>query len=960
MFEPSSFPRRHIGPRPEQSEAMLKILGCSSQEQFLNEVIPHEIRSQFSPSFFDEPVSEAQALRELKELLQHNRSYDCYLGMGYYPAHLPSVIQRNVLENPGWYTAYTPYQAEISQGRMESLVNFQTMVVDLSGLPLANASLLDEGTAAAEAAHMALQISKNKNDLVLLDENLHPHVIAVIETRMKALGVKLWIGPAEQMDFAQAPKACILAYPDTFGEIKDYQNLVQKAHASGALVIVDTDLLALTLLTPPGEWGADIVVGNTQRFGLPLWGGGPHAAFLATRDEYKRLLPGRLVGVSVDRQGRPAYRLTLQTREQHIRREKATSNICTAQVLLANVAAMYAVYHGPEGLKNIALEIHNKTKKLSQALQTLGLSSQQSYFFDTLSFSHPQAAKLAESAQAQGILIRYTATKSLLTIALDETKTYEELKKLVSTLAAALSQGGAKLQEALAVLQDSASLQPLDWPEKLQRKSAYLTHPHFNRYHSETELLRYIKSLEEKDISLTRSMISLGSCTMKLNATSELLPLTWPTVSTIHPFAPTESLRGFIDLVSSLEKMLSHITGFARVSFQPNSGAQGEYAGLLTIRRYHESRGESHRKVCLIPSSAHGTNPASAAMAGFEVVVVSCDNQGNIDIEDLQQKAQKHAHELAALMVTYPSTHGVFEWHIQKVCAIIHRHGGQVYMDGANLNALVGWVKPTDLGADVAHMNLHKTFAIPHGGGGPGVGPIGVKEHLAPFLPHHPMQPKAGPETGCGAVTSAPWGSVSLLTISWMYIRMMGMKGLKQATYQALLSANYLAHRLHPFFPVLYKGQNGRVAHECILDLRPLRELGIEVVDVAKRLMDYGYHAPTMSWPVAGTLMVEPTESESLEELDRFIQAMQLIHEECQKVHRGEWPKEDNPVVNSPHTLQEILREDWSHPYSRKQAVTPIAWVAERKYWPQVARVNDAYGDRNVFCTCPPVEDWKI
>ena len=957
MFSTTGFPRRHIGPRPQQAQMMLKTLGYSSPESFLSEVIPQNLLSSFSPSFFDEPLSENQALQELKDLLAQNTNYDCYLGMGYYPAHLPPVIQRNVLENPGWYTAYTPYQAEISQGRLESLINFQTMLVDLTGLPLANASLLDEGTAAAEAINMALQISKNKSSHVFLDENLHPHVIAVIETRMKFMGVNFWIGPVETMDLTKKPQACLLAYPDTYGEIKDYRYFAQKAREEGAVVIVDTDLLALTLLTPPGEWGADIVVGNTQRFGLPMWGGGPHAAFLVTREEYKRLLPGRLIGVSVDRHGRPAYRLTLQTREQHIRRERATSNICTAQVLLAHVAAMYAIYHGPEGLKNIALRIHQQTKKLYQAMNVMGFSSPQSYFFDTISFTHPRAAELAEAAKNQGILVRYTAQKSLLTIALDETKTTEHLKKLVHVFAGALPIEEFKRQQALNFMQDGVDTSLPNWPEFFTRKSSYLTHPRFHRYHSETEFLRYVKSLEEKDISLTRSMISLGSCTMKLNATSELLPLTWPSVTEIHPFAPADSLRGFIELASSLEKMLTHITGFARISFQPNSGAQGEYAGLLTIRRYHESRGESHRKICLIPSSAHGTNPASANMAGLQVIVVHCDHHGNIDLEDLRQKAEKHADELAALMVTYPSTHGVFEEHIQKVCELIHSHGGQVYMDGANLNALVGWVKPSDLGADVAHMNLHKTFAIPHGGGGPGVGPIGVKEHLAPFLPYHPMYPLAGPETGCGTVSSAPWGSISLLSISWMYIRMMGMKGLKEATYQALLSANYIAHQLAPYFPVLYKGKNGRVAHECILDLRSLKEIGLDVVDVAKRLMDYGYHAPTMSWPVAGTLMVEPTESEGLEEINRFIQAMKLIYEECQKVGRGEWPKEDNPLVNAPHCLHEILRDDWSHPYTRAQAATPTEWVAARKYWPPVARINDAYGDRHVFCTCPPLKE---
>jgi glycine dehydrogenase len=992
MISHTPFIQRHLGPNSEEKQHLLDFLGLKDSKEFLDQVIPSSLRTSHRLEDHLGPgLSEFEALKKLKNMMNQNRLCENYIGMGFYDTVTPPVIQRHVLENPAWYTAYTPYQAEISQGRLESLLNFQTLVSDLTGMDLANASMLDEGSACAEALNMTLhssfpssfsdkgghtkitktasQSSESAKTLstastistVLLDEGLHPHIIEVCRTRMVALGVRVLLQSPQNFDFSLKPKACVLAYPNTRGEIHDYAKLTEKAHDSHCFVIVNTDLLALTLLTPPGEWGADVVVGNSQRLGVPLGNGGPHAAFLATRESFKRQIPGRLIGVSVDQEGRKAYRLTLQTREQHIRREKATSNICTSQVLLANMAAMYAVYHGPKGLKKIATEIHKITQVAATGLELLGLPAKNTDFFDTLYVPTTQAKALSLYLESKNINIRVFSENSqacALGFSFNETTTLENIIQLLCYLAEALNV--TPLSPDLLQKTYQSVCYHLNLPQKLSRKSEYLNHPVFHLYHSETEMLRYITRLQNKDITLAQSMIPLGSCTMKLNATSELLPLAWPEVSQIHPFAPIHQMQGYLEMMKDLEFKLCEITGFSHISFQPNSGAQGEYAGLLVIKKYFESIGQSHRHICLTPSSAHGTNPASAVLAGFKVVVVSCDSQGNIDLEDLKAKAFLHREALGALMITYPSTHGVFEESIQEVCRTIHECGGQVYMDGANLNSLVGWVRPSEIGADVSHMNLHKTFAIPHGGGGPGVGPIGVKPHLAAFLPSHPLQPSVNAEsTSLGCLTSGPWGSASILTISWMYVTMMGGSGLKEATYTAILNANYLAKQLEQDFSILYRGQNNKVAHECILDFRPFKSLGIEVVDIAKRLMDFGFHSPTMSWPVTGTLMIEPTESENKKELDRFILAMKQIRLEISKIQEGLWPQDNNPLKNAPHTMTHVCSSHWSHPYTREEAAFALPWLENQKYWTPVSRINDAFGDRHIVCLCPPLEDYQ-
>jgi len=958
MISHAAFTERHIGPSAKEKQSMLQALGCATAAEFINQVIPSRILTQYDLASMGTGLSEVEALKKLKTLMSQNIINKSYIGMGFYNTVTPPVIQRNIFENPAWYTAYTPYQAEISQGRMESLINFQTMICDFTKMDIANASMLDEGSACAEALTMAINLSNNQSNEVLLDENLHPHVIEVALTRMIPLGINVKILAPEAFDFSAQALACILSYPNTKGEVRTLKDITTSAKANNSIVIVNADLMALALLTPPGEWGADIVVGNSQRFGVPLGNGGPHAAFLAARESFKRQLPGRLIGVSVDQQGKKAFRLTLQTREQHIRREKATSNICTAQALLANMAAMYAVYHGPHGIKKIATEIHKLTQVLSSGLDLLGLPIRNTHFFDTIHVPYPESQNLVTSLEAKGINLRlYSESEPAFGVSIDETTSLEDVYNLLYLIGWAI--GKAPLsKETLEKAYQSLS-QTSHIPPSLQRTSEYLSHPVFNRHHSETQMLRYITFLQNKDVTLANSMIALGSCTMKLNATSELLPLSWPEVSQIHPFAPENQMRGYLEMISDLDTKLCQVTGFSKISFQPNSGAQGEYAGLLVIKKYHESRGAYNRTICLIPSSAHGTNPASAVMAGYQVVVVACDNSGNIDVEDLKKKAEAHRANLGALMVTYPSTHGVFEETIQDICSLIHEYGGQVYMDGANLNALVGWVRPAEIGADVSHMNLHKTFAIPHGGGGPGVGPVGVKAHLTQFLPSHKLQPLAGPKDGVTSLTSAPWGSASILTISWMYVTMMGGEGLKEATFSAILGANYISKKLENDFATLYRGQNNRVAHECILDFRPFKAVGVEVVDIAKRLIDFGFHAPTMSWPVAGTLMVEPTESESQEEMDRFVEALKQIRAEIKKIEAGTWPRENNPLKNAPHTVTQICSSNWEFPYTREEASFPLPWIHGKKYWSPVSRVNDAFGDRNIVCTCPPLDEYQ-
>jgi len=943
-----TFPRRHLGSGPFDIERMLEVLGVDSLDALIDETVPPHIRLP-QPLHLDPPRSESEVLAELRSLASRNRVHRSFIGMGYYATLTPGVILRNILENPGWYTQYTPYQAEISQGRLEAILNYQTMVMELTGMDIANASLLDEGTAAAEAMTMAKRAQKRgrTGNTFFVSEKCHPQTIDVVRTRAEPLGYTVVVGDHATYDFGDHTFGALVQYPDTEGTIHDFSSFCARAHAAGALVTVATDLLALTLLTPPGEFGADIAVGNSQRFGVPLGFGGPHAAFMATREELKRLMPGRLVGVSIDAEGRPALRLALQTREQHIRRDKATSNICTAQVLLAVMASMYAVYHGPEGLRNIARRTHLLTELLRARLHALGYTTNAGPVFDTLKISggpHTQA-QIARLAHVNAINLRYFADGSV-GVSLDEPTTLKEMRTLLEIFG---DDDGADLAALAQTL-------PVEPPAPFARSSAFLTHPVFNSHHTEHEMLRYIKRLEARDLSLAQSMIPLGSCTMKLNATTEMLPVTWPQFANLHPFAPADQSLGYQELFRRLEGWLAEITGFAAVSLQPNAGAQGEYTGLLVIRGYHRARGEGHRNVCLIPSSAHGTNPASAVMAGMEVVVVACDENGNVDVADLRVKADQYADRLAALMVTYPSTHGVFEAAIHEICEIIHARGGQVYMDGANMNAQVGLTSPAAIGADVCHLNLHKTFTIPHGGGGPGVGPICVAAHLAPFLPGSAVVTGVGGPQSIGAVAAAPWGSAGILAIPYAYIAMMGAEGLTQATKVAILNANYIAARLDPYFPVLYKGEHGRVAHECIIDLRPLEhETHITAEDVAKRLMDFGFHAPTLSFPVAGTLMIEPTESESLAELDRFCEAMIQIHSEIMAVKEGRSDAQDNPLKHAPHTAS-VIAGEWGRAYSREQGAFPAPWVRERKFWPYVARIDNVYGDRHLVCACLPVE----
>ncbi|MDZ8081275.1 MAG: aminomethyl-transferring glycine dehydrogenase [Nostoc sp. DcaGUA01] len=953
----SNFAPRHIGPNSDDIQQMLEVLGFSSLDDLIDQTVPQAIRLK-QPLNLPEAESEYAALALLKKVASKNQVFRSYIGMGYYDSITPPVIARNILENPGWYTAYTPYQPEIAQGRLEALLNFQTLIIDLTGLEIANASLLDEATAAAEAMSLSYGVSKNKADGYFVSRDCHPQTIDVLQTRAQPLGIKIIVGDHQTFDFEEPIFGAVLQYPATDGTIYDYRAFIEKAHAQGALVTVAADPLSLTLLTPPGEFGADIAVGSTQRFGIPLGFGGPHAAYFATKEEYKRSVPGRIVGVSKDALGKPALRLALQTREQHIRREKATSNICTAQVLLAVMASMYAVYHGPAGLKQIAENIHSLTVLLAEGLKRLGYKISSEHFFDTLRVelgSHNLEDILAASEQLQ-INLRIFDTTAV-GISLHETTTVDDVLDILAIFA-----GNKELPFTLEEW-FSPHLPISSSPHlSLPRQSNYLTHPVFNRYHSETELLRYLHRLESKDLSLTTSMIPLGSCTMKLNATAEMIPVTWEEFGKIHPFAPPYQTQGYQILFQQLEAWLAEITGFAGISLQPNAGSQGEYAGLLVIRQYHESRKEGHRNVCLIPSSAHGTNPASAVMCGMKVVAVACDSQGNIDVDDLKAKAEKHKSELAALMVTYPSTHGVFEESIKEICAIVHTYGGQVYMDGANMNAQVGICRPGDIGADVCHLNLHKTFCIPHGGGGPGMGPIGVASHLVPFLPGHPVVTidKSGGKSHLGAVAAAPWGSASILVISWMYIAMMGTAGLTQATKVAILNANYIAKRLESYYPVLYQGKNGLVAHECILDLRSLKKsAAIEIDDVAKRLMDYGFHAPTVSWPVAGTIMVEPTESESKQELDRFCDALIAIRQEIAEIESGKADIQDNLLKNAPHTAESLLSGEWDHPYSREQAAYPAPWTREHKFWPVVSRIDAAFGDRNFVCSCLPMDAYS-
>lgn len=942
----NEFIARHIGPRQADEQAMLTTLGFDSLQALSASVIPEGIKGT---SVLNLPAgqSEADALASIKAIAAKNQLHKTYIGQGYYNCHTPSPILRNLLENPAWYTAYTPYQPEISQGRLEALLNFQTLISDLTGLPIANASLLDEATAAAEAMTFCKRLSKNKtSERFFASRHCHPQTLDVLRTRAEPLGIEVVVGDERELSDLSPFFGALLQYPASNGDVFDYRDLVERFHAANALVAVAADLLALTLLTPPGEFGADVAIGSAQRFGVPLGFGGPHAAYFSTRDAFKRDMPGRLVGMSVDRHGKPALRLAMQTREQHIRREKATSNICTAQVLLANIASMYAVYHGPQGLTQIARRIHQLTAILAQGLKGLGLNVEQSQFFDTLTLhTGNRTSALHAKAQAQHINLRVVDDERL-GLSLDETSSQSDVVALWALLAV----DGQTLPDFEALAQSVKGT----LPAALLRQSAILSHPVFNRYHSETELMRYLRRLADKDLALDRTMIPLGSCTMKLNAASEMIPVTWAEFGNLHPFAPAEQSQGYQQLTRELELMLCEATGYDAVSLQPNAGSQGEYAGLLAIRAYHQSRGEERRDICLIPSSAHGTNPATAHMAGMRVVVTACDARGNVDIEDLRAKAIEHRDHLAALMITYPSTHGVFEEGIREICGIIHDNGGQVYIDGANMNAMVGLCAPGKFGGDVSHLNLHKTFCIPHGGGGPGVGPIGVKSHLIPFLPGH-----SALERKEGAVCAAPFGSASILPITWMYIRMMGGEGLKRASQLAILNANYIARRLEEHYPVLYSGANGLVAHECILDLRPLKETsGISVDDVAKRLIDFGFHAPTMSFPVAGTLMIEPTESESKQELDRFCEAMIRIREEIRAVENGSLDKDDNPLKNAPHTAAEIVGE-WTHPYSREQAVYPVASLIEGKYWPPVGRVDNVFGDRNLVCACPSIESYQ-
>lgn len=948
-----AFVQRHIGPNDAEIAQMLSVIGHPTLESMTDAIVPAKIKSP-APLALPEAITEEEALARIGQIAQKNQVFKSFIGQGYYGTHTPQVILRNILENPAWYTAYTPYQAEISQGRMEALINFQTLCAELTGMEIANASLLDEATAAAEAMTLARRSAKSKSQVFFVHDAVHPQTLEVLRTRAEPLGIVLELGTVQQALEADA-FGVLLQYPDTFGgfsfnTVGDYQALADAVHARHGLVAVAADLLALTLIAAPGEWGADIVVGNSQRFGVPFGFGGPHAAFMACRDAFKRSMPGRLIGVSIDAQGNPAYRLTLQTREQHIRREKATSNICTAQVLLAVMASMYAVYHGPDGLTRIARRTHRLAAILAAALRGAGVEVG-AHFFDTLHVKGVQADTIHTRALAAGINLRVIDSEAL-GISLDETSTRADIVALAQLFGVTVDVDALDATTADAL------------PEGLRRSSAFLQHPVFNTHHSEHELLRYMRALADKDLAMDRTMIPLGSCTMKLNATAEMAPITWPQFCAIHPLAPAAQTQGYSQLIQELEAMLAECTGYDAVSLQPNSGAQGEYAGLLAIRAYHRARGEGHRDICLIPESAHGTNPASAQMCGMKVVVTRCDANGNVDVEDIRAQAQKYSDRLAALMITYPSTHGVFEEDVVAICEAVHAHGGQVYTDGANMNALVGLAKPGKWGSDVSHLNLHKTFCIPHGGGGPGVGPCAVKAHLAPFLPSA-LPPGEGrgegsASRGVGMVSAAPFGSASILPISWMYITMMGSAGLRKATQVALLNANYIARRLAPHYRTLYTGRNGLVAHECILDVRPLEKAtGIGAEDVAKRLIDFGFHAPTLSFPVAGTLMVEPTESESLHELDRFIDAMIQIREEIRAIEDGRLDRDDNPLKHAPHTAVQVSESQWTHAYPRELAAFPLASLKQAKYWPPVARVDNVYGDKHIMCACIPVEAYK-
>ena len=939
----AEFIARHIGPSPEDQQQMLSLLGCSNLKQLTAQVVPKAIAMAESLDIVD-GCTEAQAVAELRVMASQNKVFKSFIGQGYYGTITPNIIQRNILENPAWYTAYTPYQPEISQGRLEALINFQTMISDLTGMEMSNSSMLDEGTAAAEAMALCQRMSKSKSLRFVVDSDCLPQTIEVIKTRADPMGIQVEIG--DPADFSGEAFGMLVQYPGASGEVRDYRDIINKVHEQKGLVVMAADILSLVMLQSPGSQGADVAIGSTQRFGVPLGFGGPHAGYMATRESFKRSLPGRLVGLSQDANGEPAYRLALQTREQHIRREKATSNICTAQVLLAVIASMYAVYHGPQGLQRIAQRVHLLTSVLAEGLRLNNLKTVNKTWFDTLTLNTGSRTRdIIQAAEKREINLRLIDADNI-GISVDETTAVEDIMTLWDIL---LGDHSLNVDELAAELSDGL-------PDDLIRTDPFLTHETFNRYHSETEMLRYLRKLSDKDIALDRAMIPLGSCTMKLNATAEMLPISWPEFSNMHPFAPSNQTDGYRAMIEDLESMLCAATGYDAMSLQPNAGSQGEYAGLLAIRGYHESRGDKHRTVCLIPSSAHGTNPASAQMCGMDVVVVKCDDQGNVDVTDLQDKAATHSKNLAAIMVTYPSTHGVFEECITEICEIVHEHGGQVYIDGANLNAMVGVCQPGKFGGDVSHLNLHKTFCIPHGGGGPGVGPIGVGAHLEPFLPKE----RDGGDRRGAQVSAAPYGSASILPISWMYIRMMGRVGLKQATEVAILNANYIANRLQDHYQVLYTGANGRVAHECILDVRPIKDdAGISVDDIAKRLIDFGFHAPTMSFPVAGTLMIEPTESESKAELDRFCDAMIAIKQEVEQVVNGHCPLDDNPLVHAPHTAAVVTADSWERAYSRTQAAYPAATSRENKYWPPVGRLNNVFGDRNLICSCPTMADYE-
>jgi glycine dehydrogenase len=936
------FANRHIGSSPAQRQYMLDYLGVDDMECLLEQVVPSNIRRQ-STMAIDEGLSELAALKKLRNLARENKRLKSFIGQGYYNTITPPVIQRNILENPAWYTAYTPYQAEISQGRMEAMINFQTMVADLTGLPLANASMLDEATACAEAMSFCKRVSKSKSNTFFVANDCHPRNIELVQTRAKPLNIEIVVGdPLNDLESLDV-FGVLLQYPNTYGGYSDYSEIIETAHNNKALVAVSADLLALTLLKPPGEMGADIAIGNTQRFGVPLGYGGPHAAYMSTRDEYKRALPGRIIGLSIDSNGNPAYRLALQTREQHIRREKATSNICTAQALLAIMAGMYAVYNGADGLTKVAQRVFRYTAVFADGIKQLGLKVTNETFFDTVAISLDDSSEIIKRAEAAGYNINLVSA-TMVSVAFDELSTPEDIEALWGVF-------NEKYDiSAQSVFEKNTS----EISEALVRTSRFLTNEVFSSHHSETQMMRYLRHLADKDLALDRTMIPLGSCTMKLNAAAELIPISWPEFSQIHPYVPLDQVPGYHKMINELEQMLCEVTGYDAISLQPNSGAQGEYAGLLAINAYHQSRGEGQRNICLIPASAHGTNPASAQMAGMKVVVVKTAENGNIDLADLENKCEMHHENLAAIMITYPSTHGIFEEDVREVCEMIHQAGGQVYIDGANMNAMVGVAAPGEFGGDVSHLNLHKTFAIPHGGGGPGVGPIGVKQHLAEFLPTTPIK-----KTTTGSVSGAPWGSASILPISWMYITMLGKEGLYQVTTNAILNANYIATRLSEYYPLLYTGENGRVAHECIVDLRPIKdEVGISVDDIAKRLIDYGFHAPTMSFPVPGTLMIEPTESESLKELDRFCDAMIRIRQEIKRIEVGEWPVDDNPLINAPHTIELVTSSSWSCSYSREEAAYPVRSMQKGKYWPPVARVDNVYGDKNLICLCPSLDSY--